>query len=229
MHHDGSVSTIDLVFMSDNIIVQSCETLPPLGNSDHYGLLTNLILAGRNCTHIQPYKGHLIWSYDDANWITGCNLIQYFDINSILFDIIEQTWNSCHRISMSIMERTIPSSKIKTHCSLSWLNKSIIQLMRRTNKLFKQAKHTGDFMKYKLGCSQRDLGEIAFSQEVVKSVPTLNNGSDVACTNGDKAIMLLQTVLTLLSPHTLTTHHLLDCQIQLTVTSDIQVAHRYAC
>ena len=37
-HHDGNTSTIDLVFMSEPSMLQSCDTIPPLSNSDHLGI-----------------------------------------------------------------------------------------------------------------------------------------------------------------------------------------------
>ena len=36
-HHEGTTSTIDLVFMSEPSTLQSCDTVPPLSNSDHMG------------------------------------------------------------------------------------------------------------------------------------------------------------------------------------------------
>ena len=41
-HHNGSTSTIDLVFLSDPTSKQSCETIPPLSNSDHMGISLKL-------------------------------------------------------------------------------------------------------------------------------------------------------------------------------------------
>ena len=38
VHHDGSTSTIDLVFVPDTSLVNNCSTSPPLSNSDHYGI-----------------------------------------------------------------------------------------------------------------------------------------------------------------------------------------------
>ena len=111
-HHSGSISTIDLVFISDNTNVHSCETVPPLGNSDHNGILTNLSLI-RKHTPIQPCKGCQVWRYDYADWNTACHLLQCFDWSSIMSDNIEQVWDSWHRIFMSVMKQTIPSSEIK--------------------------------------------------------------------------------------------------------------------
>jgi len=42
-HHDGSTYTIDLVFVPDPSLVNSCKTIPPLSNSDLMESLWNLI------------------------------------------------------------------------------------------------------------------------------------------------------------------------------------------
>ena len=110
------------------------------------------------------------------------------------------------------MKQTIPSTELKSRRNLPWLNKSIVQSMRRRNKLFKQAKRTGDFSKYK--CARnKTLGKllsakrryflrlnpkepkkfwkaIKFLNKRVRSIPTLTQGSDVASSEIDKAAML---------------------------------------
>ena len=203
--------TIDLVFVSDNTNVHSSETVPPLGNSDHNRILTNLSLI-RKHTPIQPCKGRQVWRYDYADWNTACHLLQCFDWSSIMSDNIEQVWDSWHRIFMSVMKQTIPSSEIKTRRNLPWLNKSLIQSMRRRNMLFKQAKRTGDFSKYKhvrnktleklrsaKGRYMRQLNPkdtkrfwkvMKFLNRRVKSVPMLSDGPNVACSANEKANML---------------------------------------
>ena len=42
VHHDGSESTIDLVFVSEPSLLKTCYTIPPLSNSDHRGILMEL-------------------------------------------------------------------------------------------------------------------------------------------------------------------------------------------
>jgi endonuclease/exonuclease/phosphatase family metal-dependent hydrolase len=42
VHHDGSESTIDLVFVSDPSLLNSCVTVPRLSNSDHTGIIVEL-------------------------------------------------------------------------------------------------------------------------------------------------------------------------------------------
>ena len=74
IHHHGSCSTIDLVFISNHIKVSSCETIPPLCNSDHYGVSTRIEL--RSSIHRSSYKGRLVSRYDYADWRLASNLIE---------------------------------------------------------------------------------------------------------------------------------------------------------
>jgi hypothetical protein len=48
------------------------------------------------------------------------------------------------------MAQSIPNRVIPARRNLPWLNKSIIQSMKKRNQLFKKAKRTGDFRQFKL-------------------------------------------------------------------------------
>lgn len=63
---NGSDSMIDLIAMSSPSLLQSCETLPPLENSDHLGLLLKSHWKHRH----QPQNGkpRSVWRYNNADW-----------------------------------------------------------------------------------------------------------------------------------------------------------------
>ena len=147
-HHNGLHSTIDLVFVSNHIKVGSCETLPSLCNSDHYGVLTQIEL--RNSIHALPCKGRLVWRYNYADWCLASSLIENTNWD-LLFsgDNIDRSWTSWHQHFLSIMKESIPNTALRSRRNLPWLNKQLIQALRRRNKLFKQAKISGNFSKYK--------------------------------------------------------------------------------
>ena len=63
--HDCSTSTIDLVFVPDTSLVNSCSTNHKLSNSDHYRIVMELNKAAKA-------KGRLIWRYSYADWNTAC-------------------------------------------------------------------------------------------------------------------------------------------------------------
>jgi len=89
VHHDGSTSTIDLVFVPDPSLVNSCNTITPLSNSDHYGIILEL---NRKPKKAAKAKGRLIWRYSCADWNTACQLIDNFNWDSIMSDDIELSW-----------------------------------------------------------------------------------------------------------------------------------------
>jgi len=51
---------------------------------------------------------------------------------------------------MSIIEECIPKGVLPPRKNLPWLNKNLICAMKKRNQLYKKAKQTGDFSRYKL-------------------------------------------------------------------------------
>ena len=54
----------------------------------------------------------------------------------------DECWLTWHSIFMRIMKSCIPSSTLKPQKNLPWLTKSIVQLMRKRNALFRAAGRT---------------------------------------------------------------------------------------
>ena len=50
---------------------------------------------------------------------------------------------------MSIMEECIPKTVLPPRKNLPWLNKNLTRAMKKRNQLYKRAKQSGDFSKYK--------------------------------------------------------------------------------
>ena len=119
-HHNGSQSTIDLVFVSNHIRVGSCETLPSLSSSDHYGVLVQIVL--RNSLHLVPSKGRLVWRYNYADWSLASSLIENTNWD-LLFsgDNINRSWTSWHQQFMTIMKKCIPNAALR--CRHNYSNK----------------------------------------------------------------------------------------------------------
>ena len=63
--HNGNSSLIDLVFISCPDRLHSCETVPPLGSSDHLGV--HLALK-RSITRNAPLNQRTIWRYKYADY-----------------------------------------------------------------------------------------------------------------------------------------------------------------
>ena len=125
VHHTGVCSTIDLVLVSSHIKVRSCETLPSLCNSDHYGVLTQIELE--KSIHPQPCMGRLVWRYNHADWSLASSLIENTNWDLLFFSgNIERSWTSWHQHFLSIMNKSIPNTVLRSRRNLPWLNKQLI-------------------------------------------------------------------------------------------------------
>ena len=138
--------TIDLVFVSNPSLVSECSTIPLLSNSDHLGILLDL---KKKLKPSDKCQGRLIWRYSPADWEKACDLIDSFEWDSILTDDIDASLKQWHEKFMDIMAQSIPNRLLPPRRNLPWLTKPIIQSMRKRNMLFKKAKSSGNFTKYK--------------------------------------------------------------------------------
>ena len=111
VHHDDSKSTIDLVFVSEPSSLNRCDTVAPLSNSDHGGILIDF---SKKQDKPDKSQGRLIWRYKYADWIKACELIDEFNWDSIFTDNIELSWKLWHQQFMSMMNQTMPNRIIPT-------------------------------------------------------------------------------------------------------------------
>ena len=147
VHHSGTSSTIDLLFTSNPSLINDCITIPALSNSDHLGLLARLCLKSVN--HIKA-KTRTVWRYSLADWDRACELIEATDWNSLLdHSDINVSWNKWKSAFMNIMEECIPKATLPPRRNRPWLTKKLIQAIRRRNFLYKRAKATGNYSKYR--------------------------------------------------------------------------------
>ena len=105
-HHDGSRSTIDLVFVSEPSLLNQCDTISPLSNSDHWGILMDLSKKPAKTVKTQ---GRQIWRYAYADWMKACELIDEFNWDSILSEDIELSWELWYH---QFMSQSIPNTHL---------------------------------------------------------------------------------------------------------------------
>ena len=113
---------------------------------------------------------------------------------------------------MDIMAQSIPNRFLPPRRNLPWLTKPIIQSMRKRNMLFKKAKSSGNFTKYKRARMQSYYQPVKTCEEEIlslnpkdskkfwkavkslnkskQSIPTLSHDGEVACKDADKANLL---------------------------------------
>ena len=150
IHHSGSTSIIDLVFVSTPELVIQCSVIPSLCNSDHTGIEINCSWKSTaRLNHANNSTGRIIWNYKLANWDKANDLINDFDWDELLSDDINKSWSNWCEKFLSIMNHCIPRRKLPPRKNLPWLSKELTSLMRKRNMLYKHSKQLGDFTKYK--------------------------------------------------------------------------------
>ena len=133
VHHNGSASFIDLIFISNNALFNFCNVIPPLANSDHMGVhMCNWRLTSRhNCTNNS--KGRVVGCYNQADWERAMALFDSFDWASLLSNVsndINESWTKwCEQIH-TILRECIPTKTLPKRKNLPWLSKGLINSIK---------------------------------------------------------------------------------------------------
>ena len=94
-----------------------------------------------------------VWQYKHANFEKAKNLLLDIDFNKLLVTSdIQLSWTCFKHTFLDIMESCIPRTVLPNRRNLPWLNKKIIQLIRRRNCYFRKAHFNGkaeDLEKFK--------------------------------------------------------------------------------
>ena len=210
IHHSGSDSTIDLLFTSEDSQLHTCETVPPLANSDHYGILS--VFNKKVNKRRTKNKGRRIWRYSYADWDGANEAIEQFDWTTVMTQNIDDTWENWLHQFMSIMNQFIPNCTLLSKRNLPWLTKPLINSIKKRNLLFKRAKKSASFRNYKIARNKTlaDIrsAKLAYSRKLnpkdpkkfwkavkflnkkQKSIPTLTLGDTTASTDREKANLL---------------------------------------
>ena len=209
----SSATTIDLVFTTSPSATKSCETIPPIGSSDHLGILATF---ARNPGQPNIQVPRRVWRYKYADYDLANDMLLALDPSVTIVD--EDVSASCRNWNdefMRVMELCIPHGRIPRRKNLPWLSKSIIQLIRKRNLLFKKSKTSPRYVqKYKhvrnkvvtlLRNSRKNFFKNLNPRKkafwkAVKSVsrnsseiPTLKSNNVTVATNDAKATMLSHT------------------------------------
>ena len=103
---------IDLIAMSSPSLLYSCETIPPLANSDHLCLL--LQLQWKQIRQPAGGSARSIWLYKHSDWRKACHLIESTNWDSLLVDDVSISWENWMNRFMEIMKESISSKSIKS-------------------------------------------------------------------------------------------------------------------
>lgn len=118
---------------------------PPLGTSDHN--CVNLGVSTRHST-TNPIKStkavpRKIWRYSLADWDRAAELLDCIEWDSLLPSNIDQHWRNWKSYFLQVMEICIPHTAAKVKKGLPWINKKILNAIKKRDALFRTAKITG--------------------------------------------------------------------------------------
>ena len=134
----NSTSTlIDLEFVSTRRMVQLCETIPPLANSDHLGIY--LHLSNKLCKNIQKPQTRKIWQYNLADFDQAVELLEAIEWEHLLNDSDPSLyWSAWKHYFLQIMDISIPHITVNTKKfgNIPWINNEIKKAMKKRNTLY---------------------------------------------------------------------------------------------
>ena len=121
--------------MSDPHLARSCFTIPALANSDQK------IDLNLKAIPIIP-KGRTVWRYCHADWEKAHRLIEGTYWDSLLNPGDKNiSWKNWSVRLLEILQSSIPTTTLP--------QSKLVQAIRRRNVLYKNAKVTNEFTKYK--------------------------------------------------------------------------------
>jgi len=93
-----------------------------------------------------------VWMYNNANWEKANDLLAATDWQLLITGDIDESWKNWQKRFLEVMQECIPQKTLPPRHNLPWLSNSLVQLMRKRNQLFSQAKRSKrevDLAKYR--------------------------------------------------------------------------------
>ena len=140
----ATLPLLTLVLTSAPSQVLDCSVIPPLATSDHNGLHLNISWKAPLPQQQSHGRRRTVWRYAHADFGKASAMINDTDWDALISEDIDQYCSDWQNTFMSIMDECIPKKVLPPkRRNLPWLNKSLVQSMRRRNCLFKRAKRSG--------------------------------------------------------------------------------------
>ena len=111
----------------------SCETVPPLGSSDHLGVQ---LAIKRNITHNCPSNLRTIWRYKYADYEKVTELLECVDWSNILSSDIDTAAQMWEEHFLNIMEQCMPTITVSPRSNLPWLSNDLRKIFCARNAAF---------------------------------------------------------------------------------------------
>ena len=136
------IHLIDLVLTSSPSQILNCSTIPPLCNSDHRGIHLTISCKPHH-PHQPSQHRQTVWRYMHADFEKACEMISETDWDALASEDIDQYCSMWQNTFLSIMNECIPKRVLPPRRrNLPWLNKGLVQSIRRRNCYFKKAKRS---------------------------------------------------------------------------------------
>ncbi|XP_041474808.1 uncharacterized protein LOC121423522 [Lytechinus variegatus] len=167
-------STLDLVFTNNDHLIDDIESLPPLGLSDHLGLIFTITLSASEREAQFPKLQFSLGQYNDI-----CEELDKVDWEQSIKDMdTEQSWSFFHTILTDIMKKNIScSSSQRRKKKHRWMNNQALKLHGLKHRAWQQAQvteHPTDIARARrlakaLQCLTRELRS-NFEKDLAKNV-----------------------------------------------------------
>ena len=110
--------TIDLMLSTSPELIKSFETIPPIGNSDHNGMLSTISMHTHPAAPQVPSK---IWRYNFVDFEGANEILSQVDASSVIVDAdVGASWSNWETLFLETMEKCIPTSTLPKRRNLPW-------------------------------------------------------------------------------------------------------------
>ena len=105
--HNGHWTLIDLALLSSPEHLSVCETIPPLGNSDHLGLHVVINRQAKQSV-VRNNTRRQVWRYAQADFDLASLLLSNLDLEATLDpNNISISWNRWKHFFLEVMKASI--------------------------------------------------------------------------------------------------------------------------
>ena len=138
---------LDLVFTSNPTLVKSSISVP--GLSDHEAIVTDIDIKP---VYSQKQR-RKIYKYSKANWDQlkqDCTKVASDTVTKANSGAtVNDTWETFKNGILNSMDQNIPTRLSSLRTTLPWVNRSIKKMLRRKQRLYKQAKKNNTWQNYR--------------------------------------------------------------------------------
>ena len=136
---------LDLMFTSNPSLVKSSTSIP--GISDHDITITDLDIRPQYVKQ----KKRKVYKYNKANWEAIASELEETSnkLKGNKHLTVDEMWNMFKTEINNSVEKNVPSKFVKGNYSPPWLNRKLRNKLRKKAKLYKKAKSSKNWDKYK--------------------------------------------------------------------------------